>query len=144
MTGDRHAGLQTPDGRLVIAFRDQAPGSPTRGHFVAWVGTYDDLRQGREGLCRLKLMHHFTAMASKEAIRPNGNGDCGYSGMELLPDGNIVATTYIKYREGAEKNSVVSVRFKLAEIDAMLKDGKNSAAATTPVQNPERPSAPTP
>jgi hypothetical protein len=40
--------------------------------------------------------------------------------MERLPDGTIVATTYIKYRPGNEKHSVVSTRFTIAEIDKML------------------------
>ena len=35
VTGDRHQGVYVDDGRLVIAFRDQAMESPTRGHFVA-------------------------------------------------------------------------------------------------------------
>jgi hypothetical protein len=41
--------------------------------------------------------------------------------LELLPDGTLVATTYVKYRPGAEKHSVVSVRFKLADIDAKVR-----------------------
>lgn len=108
LTGDRHAGVYTSDGRWVIAFRDQAPNSPTKGHFVAWVGTYDDIRQGKSGQCRIKLLHSFAG------------GDCGYPGMELLPDGTIVATTYIKYRAGEAKHSVVSTRFKIEEIDRLL------------------------
>ena len=106
LTGDRHNGVETKDGRLVIAFRDQALQSPTRGHFVAWVGTYDDIRQGKPGQYRIKLLHSYAG------------GDCGYPGVELLPDGTIVATTYIKYRPGPEKHSVVSTRFSLAETDA--------------------------
>ncbi len=113
LTGDRHMGVYAPDGRLVIAFRDQAPGSPTKGHFVAWVGAYDDIRLGRPGQYRVKLLHSFAG------------GDCGYPGMERLPDGTIVATTYIKYREGTERHSVVSTRFRLAEID----DRRNADAA---------------
>jgi hypothetical protein len=112
LTGDRHQGVCTKDGRLVIAFRDQALKSPTRGHFVAWVGTYDDIRKGRPGAYRVKLLHSYAG------------GDCGYPGMELLPDGTIVATTYIKYRPGPEKHSVVSVRFQLAETDALAGTGR--------------------
>jgi hypothetical protein len=41
--------------------------------------------------------------------------------MELLPDGTIVATTYIKYRPGKKKHSVVSTRFTMKEIDAKLR-----------------------
>lgn len=106
LTGDRHAKVDAKDGRLIVAFRDQAPGSPTRGHFVAWVGTYDDIRQGRPGQYRIKLLHSYAG------------GDCGYPGMERLSDGTIVATTYIKYRPGPKKHSVVSTRFKLEETDA--------------------------
>lgn len=106
LTGDRHDGVLTKEGRLVIAFRDTALNSPTSGHFVAWVGTYDDIRANRPGQYRIKLLHSFAGR------------DCGYPGVELLPDGTIVTTTYIKYREGTEKQSVVSTRFKLAEIDA--------------------------
>jgi hypothetical protein len=32
-----------------------------------------------------------------------------------------VATTYVKYADGSEQNSVVSVRFKLSETDPLLK-----------------------
>jgi hypothetical protein len=35
-----------------------------------------------------------------------------------------VATTYVKYRAGPEKNSVVSVRFKLAETDRLAAAGR--------------------
>ncbi|MCA9424568.1 MAG: exo-alpha-sialidase [Candidatus Omnitrophica bacterium] len=108
LTGDRHMGVQTEDGRWVIAFRDRALNSPTLTHFVAWVGTYEDIRKGRPGQYRIKLLHSHKGF------------DCGYPGMEMLPDGTIIATTYIKYREGPEKHSVVSTRFKIEETDTML------------------------
>ena len=50
--------------------------------------------------------------------------DCGYPGLELLPDGTLVATTYVKYKPGPEKHSVASVRFKLSELDEKLKARK--------------------
>ena len=109
LSGDRHMGVRLPDGRLVVAFRDQAPKSETRGHFVAWVGKYDDIRSCKPGQYRIKLLHS------------NAGGDCGYPGMELLPDGTIVATTYIKYRPGTVKHSVVSTHFKISETDAKLR-----------------------
>ena len=105
LTGDRHWGVRTKDGRWVIAFRDMALDSPTYGHFVAWVGTYDDIRHGRPGQYRIKLLHSYAGR------------DCGYPGMELLPDDTVVATTYVKYREGKVKHSVISTRFKLSELD---------------------------
>jgi hypothetical protein len=54
-------------------------------------------------------------------LHSNAGGDCGYPGMELLPDGTIVATTYVKYEPGANKHSVVSVRFNLKTTDALVK-----------------------
>jgi hypothetical protein len=56
LTGDRHLARSAPDGRLVVSFRDMAAGSPTRGDWVAWVGTFEDLFRGREGQYRVRLM----------------------------------------------------------------------------------------
>lgn len=103
--GDRHKAKYAPDGRLVVIFRDTGNDSPTRNHFVAWVGTYEDILAGRDGQYQVKLLHSYKG------------GDCGYPGLELLPDGTFVATTYVKYREGPEQNSVVSTRFTLNELD---------------------------
>lgn len=110
LTGDRHMSCYAPDGRLVVVFRDRAVGAPTYGHYVAWIGTYEDLRQGRPGQYRVKLLHS------------HAGPDCGYSGLERLPDGTMVATTYIKYRPGPQKHSIVSVRFKVKEIDAAFEE----------------------
>jgi hypothetical protein len=105
LTGDRHQGLQLPDGRLVIVFRDFAPGSPSHTKFVGWIGTYNDIKRGRAGQYHVKLLHFYS--------------DCGYPGIHQLPDGTIVATTYGKYWNDDRKYSVVSARFKMAEIDAL-------------------------
>lgn len=109
LTGDRHIIKYTPDGRLIAVFRDMAPNSPTKGHFVAWVGTYKDLRENSSGQYKIKLLHSYAG------------SDCGYPGLEILPDGTIIAITYIKIKPGPEQHSVVGVRFKLSETDAMLK-----------------------
>ncbi len=105
LTGDRHWGVYTQDGRLVVVFRDQALGSPTKGDFVGWVGTYDDIKAGKPGQFRVKLLHSYA----------KNKMDCGYPGIQLLPDGSIVALTYIKYKPDENKHSVVGVRFKLTE-----------------------------
>ena len=125
LTGDRHVIKHTPDGRLVVAFRDMAKVSPTYGHYVAWVGTFEDIENRREGQYRIKLLHN----ANRTPADPPGTGntDCGYSDLELLGDGTVIATTYIKYAAGPEKNSVVSTRFKLSETDALAKQTKTSA-----------------
>ena len=106
LTGDRHIARYAPDGRMVVTFRDTVPESPTYADFVAWVGTYDDILHGREGQYRVRLLDNKS--------KP---GDTGYAGLELLPDGTFVSTTYCVLEEG-EMPLVVSVRFKLEEIDA--------------------------
>jgi hypothetical protein len=114
LAGDKHIGRYAPDGRLVIAFRDMDFNSPTRGHFIVWVGSYEDLVLGRSGQYRVKLLHNYAAM------------DCGYAGLELLPDGTFVATTYVldrphvRFRAGGDQHAVVAVRFQLEEFDRML------------------------
>lgn len=107
--GDRHVAKRLPDGRLIVCFRDKEKGSPTLNHFVAWVGYYEDILAGRESGYRIKLLHS------------HKGGDCGYSGVEVLPGGTVVATTYIKYGKGPEKNSVVSVRFTMDDADKLAK-----------------------
>jgi hypothetical protein len=91
---------------LIISFRDTARESPTQGDWVAWVGTYQDIVEGKEGQYRVRLMdnHH--------------QWDCAYPGVEVLPDGTFVLTTYGHWIEG-EPPFVVSVRLKLNEIVGM-------------------------
>ena len=108
LTGDRHMVRITDDGRLVAVFRDMAPNSPTKGHFVAWVGHYKDLMEGTSGQYRIKLLHSFAG------------SDCGYSGLEQLPDGSLLAITYIKNNPGKDKHSIVQVKFNLKETDRLL------------------------
>lgn len=107
--GDRHIAKYLPDGRLVVCFRDTGHSSPTRHHFVAWIGRYQDILSG-EAIAgyRVKLLHSHRGW------------DCGYPGVEVLPNGTVVATTYIKYRLGPEKHSVVSTRFHPRETDAQI------------------------
>lgn len=105
LTGDRHTPKYTPDGRLFISFRDTAAKSPTIGDWVAWVGTYEDIAKGREGQYRVRLMdnHH--------------RWDCAYPGVEVLPDGTIVSTTYGHWTPN-EPPYIVSIRLRLDELDA--------------------------
>ncbi len=119
LTGDRHVAKYAPDGRLVVAFRDRAVCSQTYGHYVAWVGRFEDIVNRREGQYRIKLLHN--AARTAQDAPGVGDADCGYSDLELLPGGTIIATTYVKYRAGPEKHSVVSTRFKIEETDALLK-----------------------
>jgi hypothetical protein len=107
LTGDRHVGKYVPDGRLFISFRDTTHESKTQGDWVAWIGTYEDLVQNREGQYRVRLKdnHH--------------KWDCAYPGVELLPNGTILTTTYGRWTQG-EPPYIVSVRLTLRELDARL------------------------
>jgi hypothetical protein len=106
LTGDRHTGKYAPDGRLFISFRDTTRQSPTRGDWVGWVGRYEDIVEGREGDYRVRLMKNHHAQ------------DCAYPGVEILPDGTFVTTTYGHWIRG-EPPFIVSVRFSLDETDAL-------------------------
>lgn len=134
LTGDRHQAVYTPDGRLFISFRDNSPAlsrfgqlkascsnceestlydkagpvSPTAGDWVGWVGTYEDLVAGKEGQYRVRL---------KDNTR---GSDCAYPALEVLPDGTILATTYGHWKKG-ESPYILSVRFKVEELDALAK-----------------------
>jgi len=94
--GDRHNLRYAPDGRLVAVFRDTAVASPSKGHFVAWVGTYADLVGDREGQYRILLLRNRTPRHHRRWF------DCGYAGLEVLPDGTFVATTYTVHLKGEQ------------------------------------------
>jgi hypothetical protein len=108
LTGDRHVARYAPDGRLFITFRDTTLESPTKGDWVGWVGSYEDIAKRQPGQYRVRIMDN------------TKGSDCAYPGLELLPDGTFVTTTYGHWQEG-QPPYVVSVRFKLAELDAKLK-----------------------
>jgi hypothetical protein len=110
LTGDRHSGKYLPDGRLFLTFRDRTPKnwiSPTAGDWAGWIGTYEDLVNGTPGQYRLRL-------------KDNHKGaDCTYPGVEVLPDGTVVTTTYGHWTQG-EQAYILSVRFKGDELDARV------------------------
>ncbi len=108
LTGDRHTAVRTADGRYFISFRDTARHSMTQGDWVAWVGTWEDLVEGREGQYRVRLKDNLHRW------------DCAYPGVVLLPDDTIVATTYGHWTAG-EQPWILSVRLKLAELDARIR-----------------------
>lgn len=117
LTGDRHIGAYVAEDRLLIAFRDQAIDSKTKGHFVGWVGSYEDLKNALPGDYRVKLLHSFAKPWS---------GDCGYSGIAPLKDGTIVALTYLKYRDDDNKHSIIATRFTMAELDRLAAETKEN------------------
>lgn len=108
LTGDRHTAKYAPDGRLFIAFRDMAKDSPTAGDWLGWVGTYEDIVQNRPGQYRIRFMDN------------KNKWDSTYPGVEILPSGTFVTTTYGHWTAG-EPPYIVSIRFNLAELDARVK-----------------------
>lgn len=108
LTGDRHVGAYGPDGRLLLSFRDMAKDSPTRGDWVAWVGRFEDLEQRRDGQYRVRLSRNWKGT------------DCAYPGVEVLPDGTFVLTTYGHWLPSLNP-FVRSVRLQLAELDELAK-----------------------
>jgi len=139
LNGDRHVLKYTPDGRLLVVFRDISPsglrkdldrlakeqnevnyskiaaetgqGSPTEGDWVGWVGEWQDLVKGRSGKYRIRFKDNLHSW------------DCCYPGVELLPDGTFVVTTYGHW-EKDEEPYIMSVRFKMDELDKKFKESK--------------------
>jgi hypothetical protein len=113
LTGDRHTGKYGPDGRLFVSFRCRSPkhsaaGRPFEGDWVGWVGTWDDIVSGRNGQYSVRLKHNTKGY------------DTAYPGVEILPDGTLVATTYGHWSQG-QPPYILSVRLKLDELDTLAK-----------------------
>lgn len=90
-TGHRHESVNLPDGRIMVFMRDYSPlhkGNATHGDWVAWVGTFSDIEQGCEGQYRIRLRRNYGNSTNSNI------GDCGYTGVELLPGGRVLAITY--------------------------------------------------
>lgn len=85
-----------------------AKDSPTHGDWVAWVGRYEDIAAGRDGQYRVRLMDN------------QHKWDCAYPGVEVLPDGTIVTTTYGHWSKD-QPPYIVSVRLQLAELDRLAR-----------------------
>ena len=109
LTGDRHQGVYVPDGRLFISFRDTTLDSPTKGDWVAWVGTWEDILYGTPGQYRVR-------------IKDNKNRwDAAYPGVVVQPDGTIVTTTYGHWDTG-EKPYILSSRMNMKELDKLAQE----------------------
>jgi hypothetical protein len=116
LNGDRHTAVYSPDGRLFVSFRKRSPrgkSSPYEGDWVAWVGTWDDLAGGREGQYVVRL---------KDNLK---DYDCAYPGVEILPDGTLVTTTYGHW-DAKQPPWILSIRLKLEELDRLAaEDGED-------------------
>lgn len=106
LNGERHKAVYLPDGRLYITFRSiilskdevikQRENYGERNWYseglVAWVGTFDDIVNLREGQYRIKLAHTYLPNQNKPSIV--ANADTGYCGNVLLSDGTVVTSSY--------------------------------------------------
>ena len=123
LTGDRHTGKYGPDGRLFISFRANSPKPcrPTRTFetdWVGWVGAYEDIVQGREGQYVVRLKDNLRNTHGLDHRYPGY--DCGYTGVEVLPDGTFVCTTYGHWVRG-EAPYIISIRLTLDELDRLAR-----------------------
>lgn len=134
LNGERHKADYLPDGRLIITFRsiERCPeknkvyiekSHKGRGWYsegwIAWVGTYDDLKNGREGQYRIKLAHTYLNYQTEPELV--ANGDCGYCGNVVLPDGTFVTSTYGIFTADEKRHTyIVSKRIRLADTDKLL------------------------
>ncbi len=140
LNGERHKAEWTKDGRLFITFRsiergakaEQNARTDTTGGFisegwVAWVGTYDDLKNGTQGQYRIKLAHIYT----KDQKTPEyyAGSDTGYCGNVVLDDGIIVTSGYGKFSPDEKINLgtdyrtyICSKRINLSDTDELIKE----------------------
>lgn len=144
LNGERHKADYTRDGRLFITFRSIERGrdrvkrysAEGKKHptwysegWIAWVGTYEDLVNGREGQYRLKVAHTYLDCQTEPAR--SANGDTGYCGNVVLEDGTLVTSSYGQFdpkktyedQKGKRryKTCIVSKRIRLEDTDALLK-----------------------
>ncbi len=145
LNGERHKADYLPDGRLFITFRSiERDKAKWKQHYekkmmkwysegwIAWVGTYEDLKNGREGQYRIKIAH--TYLNSQTAPSVTANADTGYCGNVVLPDGTVVTSSYGIFsteqkESGAystdkgrqiRKTYIVSKRIRLSDAEKLL------------------------
>lgn len=139
LNGERHKAEYTSDGRLLITFRSIERGPRAAAHakevldsnrgwisegLVAWVGSYEDLKNGREGAYRLKLAHIYFDDQTKPEYY--AFADTGYCGNVVLADDTYVICGYGKFSPDAmtgdgktRKTYIAAKRIRLADTDAL-------------------------
>lgn len=133
LAGERHKAAYDPiSGRLVISFREiqydlngnntfDGDADWTAGEWVAWVGTYEDLMEQRDGQYRIEIC--------KDYSKSDKSGDTGYAGVVVLDDGTFIMDSYGHWDEEFSNNwtggvtkdlcYIKQAKFKLSEIDNM-------------------------
>ena len=140
LNGERHKAEYTADGRLFITFRSIERGPKARENaatvtdrnrgwisegLIAWVGTYEDLKNGTEGDYRIKIAHIYNDDQKKPEYY--AGSDTGYCGNVVLSDGTIVTCGYGKFSpyekldDGTLRTYIASKRINLKDTDELVK-----------------------
>ncbi len=139
LNGERHKAEYTSDGRLLITFRSIERGDKARINarkidrkrgwmsegLIAWVGTYEDLKNGAEGDYRIKIAHVYFENQDKPEYY--AGSDTGYCGNVVLADDTFVICGYGKFspdKKAADgktlKTYIASKRIRLKDTDALV------------------------
>ena len=145
LNGERHKADYLPDGRLFITFRsiERDPIKVAKYYekktwdwysegWIAWVGSYEDLREGKEGDFRIKITHTYLNSQTEPGI--TADGDTGYCGNVVLPDGTVVTSSYGVFSSEdkghfdtpkgpmTRKTYVASKRLRMEDVEKLLLD----------------------
>lgn len=123
LNGERHKADYLKDGRLFITFRsierdstrfslsEKLSGVGVGKWFsegwIAWVGTFEDIIEGREGQYRIKVAHGYLPNQTKPSLA--ANDDTGYCGNVVYSNGKVMT---INYGTFGKKSSVDQNKFK--------------------------------
>lgn len=133
LNGERHKADYLKDGRLFITFRsiERAPeklklysdnGDWYSEGWIAWIGSYDDLKNGTEGDYRIKIAHTYLDCQTEPEIK--ANADTAYCGNVVLPDGTAVTSSYGRFGEknpdDSDKTYIISKRINPRDTDELV------------------------
>lgn len=140
LNGERHKAEYTSDGRLLITFRSIERGKRAEKHarrkdkikgwisegLVAWVGSYEALKNGAQGDYRIKLAHVYHEGQKKPEYY--AEADTGYCGNVVLEDDTYVICGYGKFSSDLKtadgktlKTYIASKRIRLKDTDEIVK-----------------------
>lgn len=90
--------------------------------WIAWIGSYDDLKNGTEGDYRIKIAHTYLDGQTEPEIE--ANADTAYCGNVVLPDGTAVTSSYGRFGEknadGSDKTYIISKRINPHDTDELV------------------------
>lgn len=122
LAGERHKAVYDPvSGRLVVTFREIIYGekidsSWMAGDWVAWVGTYEDLMEQREGEYRILLEQDWAQNAK--------SGDTGYAGVVVLEDGTFIMDSYGHFDKEFSENAYAEGNYDVRKDLCYIKQAK--------------------